>query len=56
MSNVVASITMSLDGFVTGPNDVIESPSATHLRYRVSQPQSSVEGMNAISRESQTGS
>jgi hypothetical protein len=40
MSAVVVDISMSLDGFVAGPNDgeqlhVREPPLATHVRYRV---------------------
>ena len=38
MSRVIANISVSLDGFVAGPNqtiDVVASPAATHVKYRV---------------------
>ena len=41
MGKVLAGITISLDGYITGPTTgraqgwVIESPFVTHLRFRV---------------------
>jgi hypothetical protein len=34
MSKVIADVSMSLDGFVTGPNDSADNPPATHLTLR----------------------
>ena len=40
---VVVEITMSLDGFIAGPNDGVDTPlGVTHLRFRVVK-----QGMNS---------
>ncbi len=35
MPQVKADMSISLDGFITGPNDSVESPGVTHLKFRV---------------------
>ena len=35
MSKVVAGLSVSLDGFIAGPNDGVSNPLVTHLSYRV---------------------
>jgi hypothetical protein len=37
MTRIIADISVSLDGFVTGPDPVIWTSTATHLTYDLSR-------------------